>query len=183
MRQHDDWLAQLGRHFQPFARQTPREISITAGKIDRRLNYALVVRIGDPNLEQDPQSVRQEMANSLRETASQASATIYLDGSFSKRRSHLLNFGVGVICAAGVYVVNQSLSHAVCAFLAGAGVHAIYEIASSAASVRRQTKSAGDIIRQFRPHGPRPLESELFQTDPQNSAALLYLELNEVVNS
>lgn len=182
MRQHDDWLAQLGRHFQPFARQTPREISITAGKIDRKLNYALVVRIGDPNLEQDPQSVRADMANSLRQTATQPSTTIYLDGSFSKRRSRLLNFGVGIICAAGVYVVNQSLSHAAFAFLAGAGVHAIYETVSGTQSISRQTKSAGDIIRQFHPHGPKPAEPELFQTDPENSAALLYLELNEVVN-
>ena len=176
MSQNEYWPAQLKRIFLPYASELPDDVQITAGRIDRRRQYAIIIRLGDRNLSTQPDRVRHEISQSLDEALACADAEIFLH-SIQTGTSGPITALIGAACGAGVYLIDRDLTASLMALLAGVAVHSIYDFFASKRRVDQAARAAGEIIRQFRPHGEQPAEGEAFHADTQTGAATFYRRL------
>ena len=169
---------QLAQHFRPFARRIPKGVRITAGRINRPLKYAIIIRIGDPHLQSNPGRTQSDMAKELEQAVNKSNAPIYLNCACKTMPNFLLTAGIGLACAAGVYLVSDhDPMTAGLALFTGATAHLVYEKFVSDRQLNELTEAASDGIRQFRPYGPPPREPERFYTEPDSGIAIIYRQL------
>lgn len=177
-----DWLAQMAQNFRPLAQNIPYGISITAGQINPRQNYAIVIRIGDAHLSKEPEKTRsyvtQQVDAIVRDIVKEEEIS-YLDGTCDRRASLLVTAGIGFACGIGVYLTSGSpnLIHAMMGVLTGCAAITIYEAFVGNRQLNKATKTAREILRQFRPHGPPPAEPERYFADPNSGTAIIYRKL------
>ena len=176
MSQTEHWPTQLKRIFLPYASKLPDSIQVTAGRIDRRRQYAIFIRLGDRNLDTRPDQVRHEIARSLDEALACADAEIFLH-SVQTGTSKVITALIGVACGTGVHLINGDLLVSFTALLAGSAAHRIYDFFASKRRLDEAAHAAGEIMRQFRPHGEQPAEDEAFHADAETGAATFYRRL------
>lgn len=173
-----DWLAQLAQDFHPLAQRTPCGVSITAGQIDRQRNYAIVIRIGDPHLSSEPERTRGYITQQLEAVVNESDAATYLAGACDKHPNLSLGAGIGLASGVSVYLTSgQDLMASALAVLVGGGALMMYETLARNRQLNRLTRTAGEILRPFRPHGPQPGEPERYLADPDSGTAIIYRKL------
>ena len=180
MNRNEYWPTQLKRLFQPYASKLPEDIQITAGRIDRGRQYAIIIRLGDRNLTAQPDKVRHEIAQSLDEALAYPDAEIFLHSVQTGTSGAVITALIGLACGAGVQLIGQDPTASFMALLVGAAVHRVYHFCVGKRKTAQSAYAAGEIMRQFRPHGDQPAESEAFHADAQTGAATFYRRLPPV---
>lgn len=176
-----DWLAQMSQHFRPLSQKADGDIIITAIKIVPEQNYAIIISIGDPALNDEPKRnhgyTTQQLDSVLREEPKAADYIICYCGHRMKPTLKTAAV-VAAACALGITLLEGTLSHqSAGAALMGGMAAAAWHVIPRKIKMDKMHDAAVELLRQFKPHGPPPDEPERYLTDPNSGTAIIYRKL------